>query len=66
MLEACTGAAINANAAIMITAALFVVYGTAGGLAGAIVTDFVQGFLTLVFSFMLLPFVLWEAGASPG
>ena len=66
LLEACTGAAINANAAIMITAALFVVYGTAGGLAGAIVTDFVQGFLTLVFSFMLLPFVLWEAGGIAG
>ena len=66
LLEACTGAAVDANAAIVITALLFVIYGTAGGLAGAIVTDFVQGFLTLVFSFMLLPIILSETGGIAG
>lgn len=66
LIEACTGASVNADAAILITAALFVLYGTLGGLAGAIVTDAVQGLLTLVFSFMLLPFVLSAAGGIAG
>ena len=37
---------------------LFVVYGMAGGLGAAIVTDYIQGILTIVFSVMLLPWVL--------
>jgi Na+/proline symporter len=45
---------------------LFVVYGMAGGLGAAIVTDFVQGVLTLAFSFMLLPFVLSAVGGLDG
>jgi len=36
---------------------LFVIYGMAGGLGAAIVTDFIQGVLTITFSFLLLPFV---------
>lgn len=66
LIEACTGATVNADAAILITALLFVIYGTAGGLAGAIVTDAVQGTLTVIFSFMLLPFVLYAAGGISG
>lgn len=66
LIEACTGATVNADAAILITALLFVLYGTVGGLAGAIVTDFFQGTLTLCFSFMLLPFVLYAAGGIDG
>ena len=45
---------------------LFVIYGVAGGLTAAIVTDFVQGILTLVFSFMLLPIVLNAVGGMAG
>lgn len=66
LISACTGDAVNADAAILITAFLFVLYGTAGGLAGAIVTDAVQGTLTVIFSFMLLPFVLHAAGGIEG
>ncbi|MBI3119673.1 MAG: sodium:solute symporter family protein, partial [Candidatus Hydrogenedentes bacterium] len=62
LIEACTGAAVNPTLAIVVTAGLFMLYGAAGGLAAAIVTDFVQGILTLVFSFLLLPFVLYEVG----
>jgi len=45
---------------------LFVIYGMAGGLSAAIVTDFVQGFLTIIFSFILLPFVLDAVGGLSG
>jgi len=66
LVVACTGGAVPANAAIAMTALLFLVYGTAGGLSSAIVTDFVQGLLTLVFSFLILPFVLREVGGLAG
>jgi len=66
LVVACTGGAVPANIAIGTTAALFLIYGTAGGLTGAIVTDFVQGILTLVFSFLILPFVLGEVGGIAG
>jgi Na+/proline symporter len=38
----------------------------AGGLAAAIITDFIQGILTIVFSVMLLPFVLNAVGGLDG
>ena len=56
VIEAGTG--IPAAVAITIMTVLFVAYGVAGGLSAAIVTDFIQGILTVVFSFLLLPFVL--------
>jgi len=45
---------------------MFVLYGMAGGLSAAIVTDFIQGVLTIVFSFLLLPFVLSAVGGMTG
>jgi Na+/proline symporter len=45
---------------------LFVLYGVAGGLAAAIVTDFFQGILTFIFSFLLLPIVLAAVGGMDG
>lgn len=45
---------------------LFVAYGMAGGLNAAIVTDFLQGVLTIVFSFLLLPFALKVAATVSG
>ena len=41
---------------------LFVIYGLAGGLVAAVITDLVQGILILVLSFMLIPFALKAAG----
>ena len=38
----------------------------AGGLAAAIITDFVQGIMTIVFSFILLPFALEAVGGMAG
>lgn len=48
--------------AILAITVLFVTYGMAGGLGAAIWTDFVQGILTITFSFLLLPFVLGKIG----
>lgn len=66
LVESGTGTQINENLAIAVTAGLFVLYGVAGGLSAAIVTDFVQGILTVVFSVMLLPFVLHAVGGISG
>ena len=38
----------------------------AGGLSAAIIADFFQGLLTVVFSFILLPFVLHAVGGLSG
>jgi len=45
---------------------LFVLYGMAGGLGAAIITDFIQGVLTIVFSFLLLPFAFQAAARVAG
>ncbi len=61
-----TGQMLSAEALIMIMTAMFVVYGIAGGLAAAIFTDFIQGILTVIFSFLLLPLVLNPIGGFAG
>lgn len=66
MIEGVTGGAIPKEYAIIGMTILFVVYGMAGGLAAAIVTDFIQGILTVVLSFILLPFALQAAGGFAG
>ncbi|TWT85995.1 Sodium/pantothenate symporter [Posidoniimonas polymericola] len=62
MVDAVTGGAVSSTLAIFVVTVLFVTYGMAGGLGAAIVTDFVQGLMTVVFSFLLLPFVLNATG----
>jgi len=66
VITASTGGRLDANTAIAVMTVLFVAYGVAGGLGAAIVTDFVQGILTVVFSFLLLPFILGAAGGMAG
>jgi Na+/proline symporter len=66
ILDAGSGGLISSDWSIAAITVLFVLYGTAGGLGAAIVTDVVQGFLTLAFSFMLLPFVLTAVGGLDG
>jgi len=66
LIDASTGGLVPFGWAVTIITVLFVVYGTAGGLAAAIVTDFIQGILTIVFSFMLLPVVLQAVGGMEG
>lgn len=66
MVEAISGGAIHKEVAILAMTALFVIYGMAGGLAAAIVTDFIQGILTVILSFILLPFALSAVGGFAG
>ena len=66
LIESGTGGLVDANLAIVLTTVLFVAYGMAGGLGAAIVTDFVQGIMTLLFSFILLPFILNAVGGLEG
>lgn len=48
--------------AILAMTILFVGYGMAGGLGAAIVTDLIQGILTVTLSIMLLPFAFSKIG----
>lgn len=66
VIAGATGGVISADAAILGMTVLFVTYGTIGGLGGAIVTDFIQGLLTIVFSFLLLPVLMEAVGGIGG
>ncbi|MCK5860997.1 MAG: sodium:solute symporter family protein [Candidatus Hydrogenedentes bacterium] len=66
MIEATTAGAISRPIAIVGMTVMFVVYGMAGGLAAAIITDFIQGILTVLLSFLLLPFALHAVGGFSG
>jgi len=66
VVHASTGGLVSSNVAIAAMTVMFVIYGMAGGLSAAIVTDFIQGILTVVFSFILLPFILKAVGGLDG
>lgn len=66
LVDAVTGGAIPNEWAVWAMTVMFVVYGMAGGLNAAIVTDFVQGILTVVLSFIILPFALDAVGGLGG
>ncbi len=66
MIEAVSGGAIDPTYAIVAMTIMFLIYGVAGGLSAAIVTDFIQGLLTIVLSFLILPFALWKVGGMAG
>ena len=66
IISATFGEAISSSTIIVIMTILFLIYGIAGGLTAAIVTDFIQGILTIIFSFLLLPFVLSAVGGLEG
>ena len=66
VISASTGGLLSANWAIAIMTVIFVIYGVAGGLAAAIMTDLIQGILTIIFSFMLLPLILNAVGGISG
>jgi len=47
-------------------AAIFTIYGVAGGLVAAAVTDFVQGIFIVLLSFLVIPFALPRVGGFSG
>ncbi len=66
MIGAVSGGQIDPDWAIGAMTVMFVVYGVAGGLSAAIITDFVQGLMTILLSFLLLPFALDAVGGMDG
>lgn len=66
IIEACTDGQLPENVMILAMTVMFVAYGLAGGLGAAIITDFIQGILTIIFSFLLLPFVMKAVGGMAG
>ena len=66
MITPVSGGAIGSDTAIIGMTLLFVAYGVAGGLTAAIVTDAIQGVLTVVLSFLILPFALNIVGGMDG
>lgn len=62
VLASSVGNVIPVNWAIVIMTVMFVIYGVTGGLSAAIIIDFIQGIFIIVFSFLLLPFVLHRIG----
>ncbi len=66
VISASMGGLLPPRYAMAIMTVLFMTYGFAGGLAAAILTDFLQGILTVVLSFLLLPLVLNAVGGLDG
>jgi Na+/proline symporter len=66
LIHSSSGGMINSDIAVIVVTVIFVTYGMAGGLGAAVITDFFQGVLTVVFSFLLLPFVLHAVGGLSG
>lgn len=66
MVDAVSGGTIPSTWAIWAMTVMFLIYGMAGGLNAAILTDFVQGILTIILSFLILPFALDAVGGLSG
>jgi Na+/proline symporter len=61
-VEAITGGAITSMTCISVMTIMFVIYGVAGGLIAAAVTDAIQGVFIVILSFLLLPFAINAVG----
>jgi SSS family transporter len=61
-VEGLTGGAMLEEPTILVATVMFVIYGLAGGLVAAVLTDLIQGVLILVMSFLLIPFAIAAAG----
>jgi Na+/proline symporter len=66
VIDASTAGKIPASIAIGVMMVVILIYGMAGGLSAVILADFIQGSLTIIFSFMLLPFILNAVGGMAG
>jgi len=66
MIVAVSGGTVSETAAIGTMMLLITIYGTAGGLRAAIITDLIQGILTIALSFLILPFALHAVGGLTG
>ncbi len=60
------GEIISPNGVVVAMTATFILYSFFGGLVASAYTDFVQGFLVIVLSFMLIPMGLMAVGGFSG
>lgn len=61
-----TGGAISANMVVVGMTVAFILYSFFGGIVASAYTDFIQGFLIIVLSFMLIPSGLHVVGGFAG
>ena len=66
IIAAVTGGQVELWVSVSVMTVLFVVYGVAGGLMAAVITDLIQGILTVILSFILLPYALNAVGGFSG
>ncbi len=66
IIEAISDHYISFPVAVLGVTVLFLSYGLTGGLIAAVITDVLQGVLTIVLSFILLPFALLRVGGFSG
>ncbi|HON69367.1 MAG TPA: sodium:solute symporter family protein [Phycisphaerae bacterium] len=66
IVEGITAGGLTSDVVIVLAAVVIVLYGTAGGLLAAALTDVLQGFLVILLSFMLLPPMFNAVGGLEG
>jgi len=66
MITAVSGGSINPTLAVLAMTIMFVIYGMAGGMSAAIITNFIQGILTIILSFLILPFAMAKVNGITG
>lgn len=66
IISVATGEMVSANGVVLAMAAAFILYSFFGGLIASAYTDFVQGFLIIALSFMLIPAGLAAVGGFSG
>jgi Na+/proline symporter len=66
IVEAVTRGGIPFSVSVLSLTVLFVIYGMAGGLVSAAIIDVFQGFLTIIMSFMILPYAIIHVGGFKG
>lgn len=66
VISVATGDMISANGVVLAMAGAFIVYSFFGGLLASAYTDFIQGFLIIAMSFMLIPAGLMAVGGFAG
>ena len=66
VVEGITGGGVDKNYTVLITGVVGLVYGAAGGMIAAALTDVIQGVLIIILSFMLVPPMWIKAGGMSG
>ncbi|MBM3801072.1 MAG: sodium:solute symporter family protein [Acidimicrobiia bacterium] len=66
LIEALTAGKITVFWAVLLMIGACVFYSLVGGMIATIWNEFLQGMMTIVMSFLLLPFLWWAVGGIPG